>query len=143
MARITAAQAHERTGTEGTAVLLDVREREEWAAGHAPGAVHAPLSALLAGGRLPEAAANRPVVTVCRSGKRSRAAVALLEARGVDAVDVLGGMAAWVAAGLPVTGGSPAAGRVGRDPEQGDPRHADAHRTPAGAPSGDSAAPVR
>ena len=105
MARITAAQAHERTGAEADAVLLDVRERDEWSAGHAPGAVHAPLSALAAGGRLPRAAENRPVVTVCRSGKRSLDAAALLTARGVDAVDVLGGMRAWVEAGLPVVGG--------------------------------------
>ncbi|MET8076750.1 MBL fold metallo-hydrolase [Streptomyces sp. NPDC005303] len=106
MARITAQEAHERTGAETAAVLLDVREQEEWAAGHAPGAVHAPLSELLAGGRLPEAAESRPVVTICRSGKRSRQAAELLTARGADAVDVLGGMGAWEAAGLAVVGGS-------------------------------------
>ncbi|MDX2828384.1 MBL fold metallo-hydrolase, partial [Streptomyces ipomoeae] len=49
LSRITPARAHERTGADGDAVLLDVREPEEWAAGHAPAAVHAPLSALTAG----------------------------------------------------------------------------------------------
>lgn len=112
LARITAAEAHERTGPEAEAVLLDVREREEWAAGHAPGAVHAPLSALMAGGRLPRAAQDRPVVAICRSGRRSREAAELLTARGVDAVDVLGGMGAWTEAGLPVVAGS--AGDAGR-----------------------------
>ncbi|MFI6435918.1 rhodanese-like domain-containing protein [Streptomyces sp. NPDC050759] len=107
MARITAEEAHERTGAEAEAVLLDVREHAEWAAGHAPGAVHAPLSELASGGRLPRAAEDRPVVTICRSGKRSREAAGLLAARGVDAVDVLGGMRAWVEAGLGVVGGSP------------------------------------
>ncbi|WP_405531735.1 rhodanese-like domain-containing protein [Streptomyces canus] len=107
MARITAEEAHERTGAE--AVLLDVREHAEWAAGHAPGAVHAPLSELACGGRLPRAAEDRPVVTICRSGKRSREAAGLLAARGVDVVDVLGGMRAWVEAGLGVVGGSPGA----------------------------------
>ncbi|WP_267884215.1 rhodanese-like domain-containing protein, partial [Streptomyces sp. NRRL WC-3774] len=102
MARITAEQAHERTGAEAEAVLLDVREQEEWEAGHAPGAVHAPLSELRSGGRLPRAAENRPVIAICRSGKRSRAAAELLTARGADAVDVLGGMEAWTRAGLPV-----------------------------------------
>nr|WP_256122743.1 rhodanese-like domain-containing protein [Streptomyces sp. LUP47B] len=107
MARITAEEAHERT--EAEAVLLDVREHAEWAAGHAPGAVHAPLSELVCGGRLPRAAEDRPVVTICRSGKRSREAAGLLAARGVDAVDVLGGMRAWVEAGLAVMEGSPGA----------------------------------
>ncbi|WP_329600382.1 rhodanese-like domain-containing protein [Streptomyces pseudovenezuelae] len=102
MARITAEQAHERTGAG--AVLLDVREREEWEAGHAPGAVHAPLSELRSGGRLPRAAESRPVIAICRSGKRSRAAAELLTARGADAVDVLGGMEAWTRARLPVEG---------------------------------------
>ncbi|WUQ66942.1 rhodanese-like domain-containing protein [Streptomyces canus] len=106
MARITAEEAHERTGAEAEAVLLDVREHAEWAAGHAPGAVHAPLSELASGGRLPRAAADRPVITICRSGKRSREAAGLLAARGVDVVDVLGGMRAWVEAGLGVVGGS-------------------------------------
>ncbi|WP_435799900.1 rhodanese-like domain-containing protein [Streptomyces canus] len=106
MARITAEEAHERTGAEAEAVLLDVREHAEWAAGHAPGAVHAPLSELACGGRLPRAAEDRPVITICRSGKRSREAAGLLAARGVDVVDVLGGMRAWVEAGLGVVGGS-------------------------------------
>nr|WP_306801485.1 rhodanese-like domain-containing protein [Streptomyces sp. T12] len=101
MARITAAEAEERAGSE--AVLLDVREPDEWATGHAPGAVLAPLSSLTAGELLPQAAQGRPIVAICRSGKRSREAAALLTARGgTDVVDVIGGMRAWVEAGLPV-----------------------------------------
>ncbi|WP_232838652.1 MBL fold metallo-hydrolase [Streptomyces geranii] len=107
MARITPAEAHEHTGANGTAVLLDVREAEEWAAGHAADAVHAPLSALTAGAALPGPARDRPLVAICRSGKRSREAMALLTARGAQVSDVLGGMAAWAAAGLPMaTGGA-------------------------------------
>ncbi|WTJ96675.1 rhodanese-like domain-containing protein [Streptomyces sp. NBC_01537] len=83
-------------------MLLDVREAEEWAEGHAAGAVHAPLSALAAGKPLPEAARGRPVVVICRSGKRSRQAAVLLASRGADVVDVTGGMHAWAEAGLPV-----------------------------------------
>ncbi|MFF4309082.1 rhodanese-like domain-containing protein [Streptomyces sp. NPDC001507] len=101
MARLTPAEARERTDTD--AVLLDVREADAWAAGHAPGAVHAPLSGLTAGAPLPPAAVDRPLVVICRSGRRSREAAALLTARGLDAVDVVGGMTAWRAAGLAVT----------------------------------------
>ncbi|MFF0551585.1 rhodanese-like domain-containing protein [Streptomyces sp. NPDC004311] len=130
--RVTPAQAHQRTagaartdaavgsaadahahdpadGARGDAVLLDVREQAEWNAGHAPGAVHAPLSRLLGGAALPVAAQDRPLVVICRSGHRSRQAVGLLTGRGAEAVDVEGGMIAWAAAGLPVLvdGGSP------------------------------------
>ncbi|MFI8361683.1 rhodanese-like domain-containing protein [Streptomyces sp. NPDC085612] len=128
--RVTPAHAHQRTagaartdaavgsaadahapadGARGDAVLLDVRERAEWNAGHAPGAVHAPLSSLLGGAALPVAAQDRPLVVICRSGRRSRQAVGLLTGRGAEAVDVEGGMIAWAAAGLPVLvdGGSP------------------------------------
>ncbi|MFG2965096.1 rhodanese-like domain-containing protein [Streptomyces sp. NPDC048288] len=103
MARLSPAEARERT--DAGAVLLDVREAGEWAAGHAPQAVHAPLSALAAGAPLPPAAGDRPLVVICRSGVRSREAAALLTARGLDAVDVVGGMAAWRAAGLAVSSG--------------------------------------
>ncbi|GAT80063.1 hypothetical protein STXM2123_764 [Streptomyces sp. F-3] len=105
--RVTAREAAERTGHRpaggaGDAVLLDVRETREWRAGHAPGALHMPLSALAAGAPLPRKAQGRPLIVVCRSGNRSRQAVDLLTARGADAVDVAGGMRDWVRAGLPV-----------------------------------------
>ncbi|GGZ40910.1 rhodanese-like domain-containing protein [Streptomyces poonensis] len=101
--RLTPRQAHRQTGA-GQAVLLDVRELPEWQAGHAPGALHLPLSRLAAGAALPRAAQGRPVVTICRSGNRSRTAAGLLAARGTEATDVVGGMTAWARAGLPVTG---------------------------------------
>ncbi|KAK1184037.1 MBL fold metallo-hydrolase [Streptomyces sp. NBS 14/10] len=104
-ARITAEQARTRTAVDGDAVLLDVREPEEWAAGHAPGAVLAPLSALTAGAPLPQGLQGRPLVVICRTGNRSRQAVELLVGRRVDAVDVTGGMGAWAEAGLPVVAG--------------------------------------
>ncbi|NBM15999.1 rhodanese-like domain-containing protein, partial [Streptomyces sp. GC420] len=101
-ARISPDQARERTGPSGDAVLLDVREADEWAEEHAPGAVPAPLSALAAGGPLPPAAQGRPLIVICRSGRRSLDAVRLLAERGFEAVDVAGGMIAWAEAGLPV-----------------------------------------
>ncbi|NUP18549.1 MAG: MBL fold metallo-hydrolase [Streptomyces sp.] len=110
MARVTAAEAHRLA--EADSVLVDVREPDEWAAGHAPGAVLAPLSALTSGGLLPPVARGRSVVAICRSGKRSRAAAALLTARGADVVDVIGGMRAWAEAGLPVVAESGVRGGV-------------------------------
>lgn len=106
--RITVRQAVARTGGDdaaaggGDAVLLDVREPDEWEAGRAPRAVHLPLSALEAGAGLPAEVRGRPLVVVCRSGNRSRQAAELLTARGAEAVDVIGGMRDWAGSGLPV-----------------------------------------
>ncbi|GAB2811662.1 hypothetical protein GCM10022221_06420 [Actinocorallia aurea] len=104
--RVTVQEARRRTqGADARAVLLDVRERGEWDAGRAPGAVHAPLSALAAGAALPRAAQGRPLVVICRSGNRSQKATELLAERGMDAVDVRGGMKGWASAGHPVVDG--------------------------------------
>ncbi|MFH9861115.1 rhodanese-like domain-containing protein [Streptomyces sp. NPDC017202] len=105
--RVTAREAAARTGhgtadSAGDAVLLDVREPYEWQSGHAPRALHLPLSALAAGAALPSHAQARPLVVICRSGNRSRQAADLLAARGAVAVDVIGGMRSWAEEGLPV-----------------------------------------
>ncbi|MFE5259595.1 rhodanese-like domain-containing protein [Streptomyces coelicoflavus] len=111
--RVTVEEAHRRTqGAHAPAVLLDVRERDEWGAGRAPGALHAPLSALAAGAALPQAAQQRPLVVICRSGNRSQQAAGLLRTRGVDAVDVKGGMQQWAGAGYPVVGAGGSEGSV-------------------------------
>jgi rhodanese-related sulfurtransferase len=101
--RLTPQQARQQT-SEGQAVLLDVRETPEWKAGHAPGALHLPLSRLMAGASLPASAQDKPVVAICRSGHRSQQAAKLLAGRGIQATDVTGGMTAWAREGLPVTG---------------------------------------
>ncbi len=106
--RVNVQEAAARTGHaaaatgQADAVLLDVRESWEWQAGHAPGAVHLPLSALATGAGLPPGAQGRPLVVICRTGNRSRRAADLLAARGAEAVDVTGGMEEWAAGGLPV-----------------------------------------
>ncbi|WP_327299969.1 rhodanese-like domain-containing protein [Streptomyces sp. NBC_01197] len=101
--RVTVDEARSRTsGPQPDAVLLDVREKPEWTAGHAPGAVHVPLTKLVAGATLPAEAEGRPLVVICRSGHRSQQAAKLLTERGAQAVDVEGGMNAWAAAGHPV-----------------------------------------
>lgn len=91
------------------AVLLDVRENDEWAAGHAPSAVHVPMGQVLQ--RLDELATafpDRPVRVVCRSGGRSARVTVALQQAGWDAVNVGGGMRAWAAAGRPMVAGSEA-----------------------------------
>lgn len=95
------------------AVLLDVRENDEWAAGHAPGAVHVPMGQVLA--RLDEIAAaltERPVYVMCRSGGRSARVTAFLVQSGWEVVNVGGGMRAWAAAGRPMVAETSAAPRV-------------------------------
>ncbi|GLW23968.1 MULTISPECIES: rhodanese-like domain-containing protein [Microbispora] len=90
------------------AYLLDVREDEEWRAGHAPEAVHIPLGELQA--RVDEVPPDRPVYVVCRVGGRSAHAAMWLNHIGREAVNVDGGMMSWAAAGRPMvseTGGNP------------------------------------
>jgi len=82
------------------AVLLDVREPDEWHAGHAPDAVHVPLAALAAS--VDQLDKDKPIVAVCRVGGRSERAASALLQRGYDAVNLAGGMQAWQAAGMPV-----------------------------------------
>jgi rhodanese-related sulfurtransferase len=99
-------------GVEATAVpadgfLLDVREDDEWAAGHAEGALHIPMGQVVARfGELTEAVGDgRRVHVVCRVGGRSAQVTQYLVAQGLDAVNVDGGMLAWDAAGRPMVGG--------------------------------------
>jgi rhodanese-related sulfurtransferase len=84
------------------AVLLDVREDDEWAAGHAEGAVHVPASELMA--RYGEVPADREVHVICRTGGRSMRVTQWLNQNGYDAVNVAGGMSAWVETGRPIVG---------------------------------------
>lgn len=86
----------------GSTYLLDVREDEEWEAGHAPGAVHLPMSEIQQ--RLAEVPADVPVAVVCRVGSRSGQVVAWLRQQGYDASNVEGGMLAWQRLGLPTDG---------------------------------------
>ncbi|GAA3188668.1 MULTISPECIES: rhodanese-like domain-containing protein [Streptomyces] len=94
--------------------LLDVREDDEWAAGHAEGALHLPMSDFVARyGELTEAApADGKVYVICRSGGRSAQVAQYLIQQGIDAVNVVGGMQAWEAAGRPVTDGKGGTGAV-------------------------------
>ena len=85
-------------------VLLDVREDDEWTAGHAPQAVHLPMGAVPQ--RIGEIPDGGTVHVICRSGGRSAQVTAYLNQGGWQAVNVAGGMHAWAAAGRPMVAGS-------------------------------------
>ena len=83
------------------AVLLDVREPEEFARGHVERAVNIPQAELAT--RLAEIPRDRPILTICQTGMRSLRSAQFLLQQGFDHVSsVAGGTAAWRAAGRPV-----------------------------------------
>jgi rhodanese-related sulfurtransferase len=83
------------------AQLVDVREDDEWLAGHAPDALHLPMTELP--GRLDEIPDEGDVVIICRSGHRSAEVVGYLLGRGFGHVrNVADGMLGWAAAGRPL-----------------------------------------
>jgi rhodanese-related sulfurtransferase len=77
--------------------LVDVREDDEWAAGHAPGAQHIPLGELAA--RYQEIPTGGEVYVICRAGSRSNQAAQALAGAGWQVVNVADGMFGWHAAG--------------------------------------------
>jgi rhodanese-related sulfurtransferase len=81
--------------------LLDVREKDEWAAGHAPDAVHVPMMEIPV--RTDEVPTDRDVYVICRAGSRSAQVVAYLQQNGYDrVVNVEGGMQSWDSAAKPM-----------------------------------------
>jgi rhodanese-related sulfurtransferase len=85
-----------------SAVMIDVREQNEWDAGHAPNAVHLPMGDLPSSlDQLPDTDAGT-VAVVCRSGGRSARVVAWLVQQGFDVANLTGGMKAWEATGRPM-----------------------------------------
>lgn len=88
-------------------LVLDVREDSEYAEAHVAGSTLIPLGQLAQ--RLQELGADKskPVVLICRSGRRSAQAQTILQQAGFSAAsNVEGGMIAWQKAGLPVTTGA-------------------------------------
>ena len=82
------------------AVVLDVREDDEWVHGHVDGATHIPMGDVPA--RLDELPEGDPLYVICRSGGRSARVAAWLNQNGYDAVNVAEGMGGWEAAGKPM-----------------------------------------
>jgi rhodanese-related sulfurtransferase len=88
------------TALPADAYVLDVREADEWAAGHAPDAVFLPMSQITR--RVAEIPTDRTVYVMCHSGGRSAQVVQWLNPQGFDAVNVAGGILAWAGNGRPV-----------------------------------------
>ncbi|MFM9107274.1 MAG: MBL fold metallo-hydrolase [Chloroflexota bacterium] len=87
------------------AFLLDVREPEEFAVAHVPGAVNLPQCDLAT--RIADLPRDREIVVICQAGRRSRRAGIFLADLGLPRViNLEGGTSAWLAAGLPVATGA-------------------------------------
>jgi rhodanese-related sulfurtransferase len=101
-AEVTVAEASARRAAG--AFMLDVRQPEEWAEVHIPGATLVPLGDLPS--RLAEVPRGREIVVVCRSGNRSAEGRDILRQAGFAATSSMaGGMNEWTAAGYPTTTG--------------------------------------
>jgi queuine tRNA-ribosyltransferase len=90
--------------------LLDVREPDEWQAGHIAGSQHIPLGEFRA--RVSEVPKDRTIVAVCRHGNRSEAAARGLRTLGYVVENLEGGVTAWAQAGLPLEAEGGGTGRV-------------------------------
>lgn len=95
------------------ALLLDVREDEEWSAGHIDGAHHVPMY------QVPNHVTHgtaivpdRPIVVICKMGGRSAQVTAWLNQQGFAAANLDGGMLAWATAGRPMVSEDGRAPRV-------------------------------
>ncbi len=91
------------TALENDHTVVDVREANEYAAGHVPGVTHIPMGHLP--GRVSDLDASRPVYVLCASGNRSGAMTDFLTSVGFDAASVAGGTKAWAQAGRPLEKG--------------------------------------
>lgn len=85
---------------KGELNLLDVREDDEWEAGHVEGSIHIPMQQIPA--RLGEIDKDKPLVAVCRSGGRSAQVVSFLRQQGYEIDNLDGGLKSWQKEGLPL-----------------------------------------
>jgi rhodanese-related sulfurtransferase len=92
------------------ALMIDVREDDEWIAGHAPTATHLPMGQVV--DRMGELPTDRTIVCMCRVGGRSGSVALHLAGAGYDVRNIAGGMQAWATEGLPVVDDAGAPGRV-------------------------------
>jgi rhodanese-related sulfurtransferase len=91
-------------------VILDVRNRSEYASEHIPGSLHIPYGDLA--GRLDELPRDRQIATICRGGKRSGLAASILQRAEFDVVHVGRGVGVWRDGGHPVQSGERSAAQV-------------------------------
>lgn len=102
MREVGAMQATQLINREN-ALMLDVRETQEYEGGRVPNAVHVPLSQLASRGPELKRFMSRPVIAYGERGNRSRSAAATLAKLGfTDVYALRGGLRAWSEAGLPI-----------------------------------------
>jgi rhodanese-related sulfurtransferase len=98
---ITPSELSARRASGTAPVVIDVRTHEEYAAGHIPGALNIPFDQVA--GRISEVDAPHGVALYCMVGPRARKGeTALLSVGYTPVLHLEGGLAAWLAAGLPV-----------------------------------------
>lgn len=98
------------TEFDESVVLLDVREDDEWARGHAADAQHIPMGDVPA--RMGEIDPDATLYVVCHAGGRSMRVAQYLSRNGYSPINVSGGMLAWAGAGRPVVTDDGSAGTV-------------------------------
>lgn len=96
----TVSPAKAKEAQDAGAMLIDVRESNEYRAGHAPGAKH--ISVQVIERRLGEIPIERQIIVVCQSGMRSQRAAEILSRYGYQVLNVSGGMLGWQRAGMKV-----------------------------------------
>lgn len=101
--QVSAGEAKTWIDGDDSPFILDVRQPDEFRAGHIPGAKVIPLGEL--GSRQGELPRNRDILCVCRSGARSGVAARQLRDQGLNAINLRGGMIAWQGAGYTVKRG--------------------------------------
>ena len=101
-AEVTVAELAAILAADAATPVVDVRNPDEYAAGHVPGAVLVPMHTVPV--RLQDIPSDRTVYLVCAVGGRSGQVAAWLEPQGYDVVNVLGGTQAWAMSGYPLEG---------------------------------------
>lgn len=100
---VTVKEAQEKLAAEPVPFLLDVREPSEFRSARIAGATLIPLGQLQK--RVSELPSGGEIIVVCQSGSRSGSATSFLRKSGLNALNLNGGMSAWMRAGLPVERG--------------------------------------
>lgn len=99
--RLTPQEAREKVLSK-EAVIVDVRQKQEWSAGRIPGSTHIPMNRLEKQfEKLPK---EKEIILVCRSGSRSSMAAKSLTGDGYKVADIKGGVHLWTREGLPFKG---------------------------------------
>ncbi len=101
--QITPEKVYEMIQRGDNVDILDVREHNEYSLSHVANSRHIPLADLQA--RIAELDPARPLMALCRSGRRSETAAQQLLSKGFDVHNIEGGILAWTAAALPVEKG--------------------------------------